>query len=408
LSVRVRHRLLLTAVVATVATACSAAADGEPDLTAASPGPNGELVVANLGDPAMEGHTPRGFAGMGTGLFAGDEINPGFPAGDGVQLFVTFPLEAVGGDVVAATLRSNALRVTGTPFADLGPLQVEEVRYDRFGPELWDLEPLVPACTLETGAGSTVDCDVTDVVVAAAGASDRIQFRVRFEQASDADGTSDLAGFSRSDPNTNEPGLFELVVTTGSTDAAATATGGGEAAAPGPPLVLPLRLFLVDERDGPRSSHRTATELEAVVERAGEIWAPAGVAFDLHGVERVAVDGPALDALARGDLASFARAAPEAVAAGGTALVGFYAADIGGANGVTPNGSTVFFVVDEPTVHDERVTAHEIGHILGLGHVPPLDRLMASGVNGMVLDDDEITLARAVAARLLDLFRAAG
>lgn len=30
--------------------------------------------------------------GMGTGLFAGDDLNPGFPPGDGVQIFLTFEL----------------------------------------------------------------------------------------------------------------------------------------------------------------------------------------------------------------------------------------------------------------------------------------------------------------------------
>ena len=49
------------------------------------------LVVTNQGG-SLEGHTPRGFAGTGTGLFAGDNLNPAFPEGDGVQFLLTFEL----------------------------------------------------------------------------------------------------------------------------------------------------------------------------------------------------------------------------------------------------------------------------------------------------------------------------
>ena len=49
------------------------------------------ILLQNQGG-SMEGHTPRGFRGMGTGLFAGDNLNQRFPDGDGVQLFLTFDL----------------------------------------------------------------------------------------------------------------------------------------------------------------------------------------------------------------------------------------------------------------------------------------------------------------------------
>ena len=52
------------------------------------------VVVPNQGGN-MEGHTPRGFRGMGTGLFTGDNLNPRFPEGDGVQIFLTFDLSMV-------------------------------------------------------------------------------------------------------------------------------------------------------------------------------------------------------------------------------------------------------------------------------------------------------------------------
>ena len=80
----------------------------------------------------------------------------------------------------------------------------------------------------------------------------------------------------------------------------------------------------------------------------------------------------------------------------------FYASDIGGANGITPFRSRTFFVTDFPSVHHERVTSHEIGHILGLHHVPDdPDQLMYSGTNGMGLSEEEIGAARYAAKGLL-------
>jgi len=83
------------------------------------------------------------------------------------------------------------------------------------------------------------------------------------------------------------------------------------------------------------------------------------------------------------------------------AINGFYIPFAGGANGVTPRGSRVFFVADDSSVHDERVTSHEIGHILGLSHnEDDPGRLMFGGTNGMALSPTEIAAARATASQL--------
>ncbi len=60
-------------------------------------------------------------------------------------------------------------------------------------------------------------------------------------------------------------------------------------------------------------------------------------------------------------------------------------------------------MADEPTVHDERVSSHEVGHILGLHHaLGDSDRLMFSGTNGTDLADEEITTSRYGATGILD------
>lgn len=50
---------------------------------------------------------------------------------------------------------------------------------------------------------------------------------------------------------------------------------------------------------------------------------------------------------------------------------------------------------DEPSVPDERVSSHEIGHILGLHDVlDDSSRLMLSGTDGTALTAPEIAIAR--------------
>ena len=84
-------------------------------------------------------------------------------------------------------------------------------------------------------------------------------------------------------------------------------------------------------------------------------------------------------------------------------IAGFYVPSAGGANGFAPQLSRVFFVTDDPSVHDERVSSHEIGHLLGLHHdLQDPDMLMFSGTNGMMLSDEEIAAARYAAQGMLD------
>ena len=171
------------------------------------------IQIQNQGG-SMEGHTPRGFAGSGTGLFAGDNLNPGFPDGDGVQIWLTFDISAGTPTPARAVLRSQVLTLRGTPFADLGTLQAEPARYDSFGPNLFDHPSTGAAAICNRVGDGRVECDVTDAVTRAVDAGeDRAQFRLRFETAGDDDGEADLAMFFVTDSNTNEPGIFTLDLT---------------------------------------------------------------------------------------------------------------------------------------------------------------------------------------------------
>jgi len=167
------------------------------------------------------------------------------------------------------------------------------------------------------------------------------------------------------------------------------------------PIRIALSLYIVDEEGGnpnsDLSSQRDIVAIEQIVDQIRAIWEPADIEFSVTTIDRVDASADALSDLRRGDTSGFLEGlysgliAPSEVGA----INGFYVRSIGSINGIAPFGSRVFFVTDEPSVHDERVSSHEIGHILGLHHaIDDLDRLMFSGTNGMNLVEAEIQVAR--------------
>jgi hypothetical protein len=181
----------------------------ESIVASSEPGASMSLSIGNQGGD-LEGPGPRGFAGQGIGLFAGDNLNAGFPEKDGVQIWLSFDLPAELPVPTQAMLRSSALSVNGDPLASLGGLNVEPVTYDAF--ELFDLAANAAAvrCSTEVAAGE-FECDATSFVAdfVKAGAT-RAQFRIVFDQVADNDGEQDVALFFLTDSNTNEPGIFQL------------------------------------------------------------------------------------------------------------------------------------------------------------------------------------------------------
>ena len=144
-----------------------------------------------------------------------------------------------------------------------------------------------------------------------------------------------------------------------------------------------------------------------IYDRVNGIWEPAAIEIDVQNIQTISLPFPVLRAIAAGDFQPFVEAAgrefdiPDA-----SLLNGFYAQSIGGRNGIVPGNGRFFFVTDQPNVHHERVTAHEIGHILGFHHtLGDSGRLMFPGANGMGLTDEESTVARYVASGPLNRVR---
>jgi hypothetical protein len=175
------------------------------------------------------------------------------------------------------------------------------------------------------------------------------------------------------------------------------------------PIRLSMSLYIVDDADGgsasPLASRRSVADVEEIAQRMQEIWEQAGIELAVVTVSRIEAPRDTLVDLGNGDTSSFLAAARSgAMAIPNIATInGFYAATIGTANGMTSFGTRLFFVTDEPSVPDERVSSHEIGHILGLHHVlDDPDRLMFSGTDGVTLTDREASVTRYAATGILD------
>lgn len=174
-------------------------------------------------------------------------------------------------------------------------------------------------------------------------------------------------------------------------------------------IELPISFYIVDEAGGGTqsvlSSERDVDSLTDMLTDMQLVWDQAGIMLTTTTITRIEASAEALSALSLGDTASFL----SDVYSGATevpnpgAVNGFYVRDLGTINGVAPFGTRAFFVTDEPSVHDERVSSHEIGHILGLHHNrDDSGRLMFSGTNGMALVKAEISTARYTAEGIID------
>lgn len=195
----------------------------------------------------------------------------------------------------------------------------------------------------------------------------------------------------------------------------AAACGTSEAAAGpadpaiGPPITITMSMYVVDDADGGAdsvlSSQRDLAEIEEVATRMNRIWGQAGIELEIQTIARIQVPGAVINDLAAGHTSSFLFAAADGdFAVPNPAIInGFYVRQLGTANGIAPSGGRVFLVTDRPSVDDERVSSHEVGHILGLHHdLGDAGRLMFSGTNGTELTAEQISAARYAAAGILD------
>ena len=158
------------------------------------------------------------------------------------------------------------------------------------------------------------------------------------------------------------------------------------------PLTVPVRVHLMQSEQEP-AMNTTLTEADVtrIFTKVNKVWAAAGICFVVEsvGVTRMAAAGGAMprERLLKGGLnVCYVKDMEQnGFWSGQLALV----KDTAWLKKV-PGG------LDEPI---PRVTAHELGHALGLPHRQDVTNLMASGTTGFSLNEEEVAKARGAAVK---------
>ena len=154
-------------------------------------------------------------------------------------------------------------------------------------------------------------------------------------------------------------------------------------------LLIPVDLYIIKYDNKSLSSARDEENINEVFRKVNDIWSQANIKVYVEEIKEMIVD----EESNYYDLNLLLEYMTESGNYDPNRINAYFAKTLHGSNGIALLGNRIM-VADETTVYDFRATSHEIGHVLGLQHVRPVSRLMARGVNGFELNDEEIEVAR--------------
>ncbi len=161
-------------------------------------------------------------------------------------------------------------------------------------------------------------------------------------------------------------------------------------------IIVPVKVHMIKDNYGIYTTTRSDRSITEVFNEVNRIWKQADISFEVAKTVMTEINVNTIPkAIFRGDhseLCNHDNFDSNNVNA-------FFSGSLNGINGFSLSEINSILVADITTVNDFRTTAHECGHILGLTHVEPIDRLMTLGRNGEILTASEVSSARKNAVR---------
>jgi len=161
-------------------------------------------------------------------------------------------------------------------------------------------------------------------------------------------------------------------------------------------IIIPVKAHIIVDSSEVYTSSRDEENIISLLEKTNKIWNQANIYFQLEEIVMTNVDFETVPNVINGN--NFEILTNKNFADNKINL--FLAQNLNSINGLALGNIHSIFVADYTTVNDFRTTAHELGHILGLNHVDPINRLMARGKNGEILLSEEVFIARNNAVNL--------
>ena len=154
-------------------------------------------------------------------------------------------------------------------------------------------------------------------------------------------------------------------------------------------IFLPVDVYIIKYKDTELNSTRNKENIIQLFRSVNKIWNQANISTNITKIEVLTVSDNSI-------YVSIERLYSYVIQTENydkNKINAYFVKTLHGSNGIALPGN-VIMVADRTTVFDFRATSHEIGHVLGLQHIGPVNRLMARGVNGFDLTDEEIEIAR--------------